>query len=330
MSLGTYIINGTPVSSAATYPWFCQVTSDGICGGSYIGDNCVLTAAHCFFDNDGNFVNNPGAWTIRMGTLDRDTGGSTYSVVSIIPNPSYDPKVGPAFDNNDIAILKLNKNPSDDGFVPVNVVTPALRDALEAVGKDTIVMGFGLTTDGGEVSPILLEATVKVVGVGTAECQFNPNWNNEAYAYDNTQKIVPETNGPLTGYRTGPLDVNRSAVANIFRKSDYRGKKINELKVGLGYINSVTTQPLDAGYRVIIYNGSGAAAGGGPAPAESGTYSHEFEISPIPLIDNPSPSGDNPADKVGFYNVSGLNFDIDTLISTEFFFIAVEWTPFLE
>ena len=164
------IINGSIVPSVNTYPWFCQILSDEQCGGSYIGNNCVLTAAHCFFNDEGQFVNNPEAWTVIMGSLENGTGGTSYSVLSIHINPTYN------FDtfDGDIAILKLSRSPSLDGFVPVPLVTLPLVPVLEPVGKNTVVMGFGLTSDGGEPSPVLLDADLVIISIGSSEGTLYP------------------------------------------------------------------------------------------------------------------------------------------------------------
>lgn len=165
MSATIKIVNGTPVPSVNTYPWFCQIIqSDDICGGVYMGNNCVLTAAHCFFKN-GVFVNNPESWKVRMGTLNIDSGGITYSVNAIIPNPNF----SDLSNNNDVCILKLNGNPASDGFEPVNLITSELSPILEVVGKNAIVMGFGRIGSGKPFSPVLLEADVVIRSVGNAD-----------------------------------------------------------------------------------------------------------------------------------------------------------------
>jgi secreted trypsin-like serine protease len=163
MSRGSRIINGTIVSSANKYPWFCQVVSNMKCGGSYIGNSCVLTAAHCFFNDDDKFVNNPDEWKIIMGSLDRNTGGKIYQVTSITPHPKYNEGVPT---NNDLCILKLSRDPALDGFSPVPLITKELKNTLEVIGNTTTVMGFGNTTDGGNLSPNLLEADVKIASIG--------------------------------------------------------------------------------------------------------------------------------------------------------------------
>lgn len=158
------IINGSVVPDVNTYPWYAQVISTGQCGGSYIGDNCILTAAHCFY-NRGEFINNPQDWKIIMGSLENRSGGIQYSVISIHINPTYNSEN----QDGDLAILKLSANPSLDGFTPLPLVTSALAPLLEEVGKDTIVMGFGATEEGGPSSPVLLYADLVIIGVGTAE-----------------------------------------------------------------------------------------------------------------------------------------------------------------
>lgn len=107
-------------------------------------------------------MDNPDDYTVIMGSLDLGTGGTEYKVLEVIPYPGYNPNTF----NRDLAILKLDKNPSEDGFTPINIATPPLAPILQPIGKNVIVMGFGNTSEDGEPSPILLEADLQIISVG--------------------------------------------------------------------------------------------------------------------------------------------------------------------
>ena len=54
------------------------------CGGAIIGDNVVLTAAHCC---DGIY---PDLASVRAGTLYKESGGEVYNVKSVRQHDNFD------------------------------------------------------------------------------------------------------------------------------------------------------------------------------------------------------------------------------------------------
>lgn len=79
------IINGVNASQGeAPYQIGLFLNGSFQCGGSLIGYQTVLSAAHCVA---GNL--NPQDFTIRYGTLDIDNGGEEVAVIKVIPHPLY-------------------------------------------------------------------------------------------------------------------------------------------------------------------------------------------------------------------------------------------------
>lgn len=115
-----YVVNGND-APAGSYPWFVHYGS-GICGGSLISPNVVLTAAHC--------VSNGAPATVRIGATTQ-SDGTTVNVRCANRHPNYD-----NFVNNDLAVLKLSES-VDTTPVPLNsdTTTPSGSDTMTVIGK---------------------------------------------------------------------------------------------------------------------------------------------------------------------------------------------------
>ena len=166
------VVGGTP-SSVEQLPWLAAVLHteprpDGsrgpvaerqICGGTLIAPSVVLTAAHCVTAEPAGTVA-PAARQVALGRSDlRTTAGEVLDVVAVERHPSYDPRT--LF--HDLALLRLAR-PS---AAPPALLGPAVVALRE--GQLATVAGWGLTTEGGTASPVLLSARL-------------PLWSNQRCA----------------------------------------------------------------------------------------------------------------------------------------------------
>jgi secreted trypsin-like serine protease len=143
------IVGGSITSTPQ--PWVAALLQNGRqgCGGSLIAPQWVVTAAHCVSGGA-----NPTQ--VRVGSLNRSSGGQVISISQKIIHPSY--STSNINGGNDIALLKLAS--------PVSGITP-IGIAASAPGTNTAVRlyGWGQTTpqsggDGGSEQLKQLDTTI--------------------------------------------------------------------------------------------------------------------------------------------------------------------------
>lgn len=147
------IISGS-MAYTVSYPWMVSIdvysenyTSVISCGGTLISPEWVMSAGHCYL-NDDHTVPDPTAAGRTKVFLNSDTyyplsqGYVSRTVEQIIFHPAYKPDyyTSPNPHDYDIALLQLS-SPVD--FLPV----PLMDDSGPALpaGTETIVMGWGAT-----------------------------------------------------------------------------------------------------------------------------------------------------------------------------------------
>lgn len=148
--------NNTNISQV---PW--QVLLDvngGLCGGSIIAPNWVVTACHCVEGLSANQVQ------VFAGITNQATErgiAQQPGVAQIIRHPGYNTNPNSRFDN-DIALLRLNTPLNFNANVqPIAYATS--NGNLTNVGTNALVSGWGRIIENGPVSDLLQSVNVNII-----------------------------------------------------------------------------------------------------------------------------------------------------------------------
>ncbi|KAF4026120.1 hypothetical protein G4228_018325 [Cervus hanglu yarkandensis] len=161
----TRIVGGTD-ASWGEWPWQVSLqvklrAQSHLCGGSIIGRQWVLTAAHCF---DGLLLSN--IWRIYGGILNLSeitTETSFSQVKEIIVHPNYKVSEG----SHDIAIIKLEA-PLNFTDLQKAICLPS-KDDTKPVYTDCWITGWGFTEEKGKIQNTLQKANIPLIS--NEECQ---------------------------------------------------------------------------------------------------------------------------------------------------------------
>ena len=139
------------------------------CGGTLIGNDVVVTAAHCIGGGDPT--------NIAIGD-DNRFRGERFDVKSRLIHPKYDD----AKDSYDIALVFLEESARS-----LNIAMPKLnRDSsFPSAGRKAITMGWGNTNpNGGGLPTDLLAVELDVISNSECEAASRGGYSYSGYVYD--------------------------------------------------------------------------------------------------------------------------------------------------
>ncbi|CAG9583251.1 unnamed protein product [Danaus chrysippus] len=144
------IIGGSPAAAgqikyqAGLISDIIGISGRGVCGGSLVSANRIITAAHCW--DDGR--NKAWRFTVVLGSETLFTGGTRVLTSDVVTHPLW----FPLLILNDIAIIRL----PEPVALSDTIGTVSLPTGLEIFdnfnGQVATASGYGLTKDGGSIS----------------------------------------------------------------------------------------------------------------------------------------------------------------------------------
>lgn len=242
------IIDGTAASSV-DWPYMTALVTRGasaydgqFCGGSYIGDRYILTAAHCV---EGQTTQDFEVIAGINNLNHEATEGVRLTPQQIYIHPEYDSSVLA----NDIAIIELPRVLAADEATPVTIADSTTRTNTPD-GTDMTVAGWGSTTPeqgNHTTSAQLLQVTVPMVNQDICMATFSYVHNETdnfcaGYAYEGYDSCRGDSGGPLvtSGVQLGIVSFGstRCGAANSYgvytNISNYTGW-ITQITSGLSY-----------------------------------------------------------------------------------------------
>lgn len=193
-SLQKRIVGGSDASENE-YPFF---VSWGGCGASLIHEDIVLTAAHCNGIEDNELIIS----AYRSGSS--QGGAESRQIARRVPHPQYN-------DNTveyDYMIFKLT---SSSGKQPIAINR---KKNQPEDSEQLTVIGFGLTSDGGDDTPeILQEVIVPTVSFDVCNGQYGRSLNEAVmfcagYAEGGRDSCQGDSGGPIFEFENGtPIQV---------------------------------------------------------------------------------------------------------------------------
>ncbi|XP_050550399.1 brachyurin-like isoform X2 [Spodoptera frugiperda] len=165
---GASRIVGGQASNLGQFPYQAGLLADfsagqGVCGGSLVRANRVLTAAHCWFDGQ----NQAWRFTVVLGSIRLFTGGTRVQTSNVVMHGSWNPSMI----RNDVAMIRLNSNVGLSNNIALIALPSGSQLNENFAGENAVASGFGLTSDGGNISTNQFLSHVTLPVITNAVCR---------------------------------------------------------------------------------------------------------------------------------------------------------------
>ncbi|PVU87670.1 hypothetical protein BB561_006235 [Smittium simulii] len=186
------------------------------CGGSLIGDQNIITAAHCL--SDGHMAPIPiENVRIVVGKHVRRTEENKLKLYSVSSQKTFGYDKGIAYD---FAMYTLSTKVPEDEATPIKIYAGRICDNIPVQ-----VLGFGSVDDTGiKHLPVLQKVNVDISS-STNCSKVNPDWkNNNEMLICQESRGINESNDSCVGDSGGPL-ITRYNNTNYLVGAVSRGRK---------------------------------------------------------------------------------------------------------
>jgi secreted trypsin-like serine protease len=177
------------------------------CGASHIGNDWILTAAHCLYDDNGGklTINDLDVYLNVWKLSAPPSNYERISVKAIFVHPNYNDVTT----DNDIALIQLNKSSA----FPIIKLPKIGQDSLYNAGNNAIIAGWGIYDVKNSLSAdVLRRANIDIIstticnGVNSYDgdissnmfCAGKPDGSKDACQGDSGGPLLVANNGDTT------------------------------------------------------------------------------------------------------------------------------------